>query len=123
MAYFSAYVPPARPELPQQFERRFRQRNVAILRALAAMHVHHHPVRVDIAHVQIESFFQSYVVQKRTAIRCVVQQSMIRWHCSIVSTSGSDLTFWTDRLLKPKLPACHKRHLVIDVQELGGGTR
>ena len=46
------------PERPQHQQRRLRQRNVAILRALAAVNMHHHAFRVNISDVQIQRFLQ-----------------------------------------------------------------
>ena len=46
------------PESTQQKQRRLRQGDVTILRALAALNMHHHAFRIEVANVQIQSFFQ-----------------------------------------------------------------
>jgi hypothetical protein len=46
------------PEVSQQKQSRLGQRQIAILRTLAAMNVDHHAFRVDVADLQIASFLQ-----------------------------------------------------------------
>ena len=46
------------PEVAEQKQRRLGQRQIAILRPLAAMNVDHHAFRVDVADLQIASFLQ-----------------------------------------------------------------
>lgn len=47
------------PELTQQLQGRFRERDVPILCALAPMHMHHHPFRIKVADMQIASFLKA----------------------------------------------------------------
>ncbi len=49
-------VPVRDPVLSQQIERRSGKWNIAILGALASMHVDHHSLGIDVAHLQIEPF-------------------------------------------------------------------
>ena len=47
------------PVLAQQQQRTFRQRHVAVLAALAVPHVEHHPVTVNVLHVQVDAFLEA----------------------------------------------------------------
>ena len=47
------------PVLPQEFQRALRQRDVAVLVALAAADVQEHASRINVAHLQLEGFAQA----------------------------------------------------------------
>ena len=46
------------PVVAQCMQQRLRQRDVAVLGSLAAMDVHHHPLRINVPHLQVQRLFQ-----------------------------------------------------------------